>query len=230
MKLRTIVLALIAAVAMSLLGPAGHGASAASAAGSNGSPATQPGDITAREAASTFRCGRWRPITYRNKVVSEYRSCANLTKTNRRFSQDAATEFFNESYRQTVPFTCGFSKEKTWSFTAEASTEIEAGVIFAKAAVTLTASIQRTLSAADTADTTLQVAPRRYARCVRGAMLYDLVGFRTRPAHDQGRSQGGGPGDPEALLRDRALLHDLPRRAGPALRRALRPSGRPGSP
>lgn len=145
----------------------------------------------ARQAAASYTCGKWITVYRADTVDIVIRNCANLTKTNRRWKQDNATEFFNARRDRGVDWTCGFSKGSGWDFTASASSEIEAGVIFAKATVTLTAEVSRHIESEDSAEASFRVKPRSYANCVRGAMTYDLAGRMrfdsARRSHATGR-------------------------------------------
>jgi hypothetical protein len=120
-----------------------------------------------------YKCGRWRDHPF---VDGYFRDCARFSRMRKRFDIDHQAEFHNKFWRQSVEWRCRHSRTTTWTFSVSATVKAEAGVIFAKAEVSATAGVERSVSSTDAADFTFKVGPRKFAWCKRGGYEYKIRG------------------------------------------------------
>lgn len=154
-------IALIMALSLSLAGPAQSGAP---------DDAGQAAPMAKREGLSTWHC---KPFNSPSVVG---KTCARLSVFDEKFDIDYTRSMFNKFRHQTVPFTCKTSKQTTWKFGVSATVEAEAGVIFAKAKASATASVERSVTTTDEVSATMQVKPRTWANCKRGTYVFKMRG------------------------------------------------------
>ena len=128
------------------------------------------GSTTMREPLSKWRCKPFESPSVTGKT------CARFSVFDERFDIDYTRTVFNRFRHQTVPFTCRTSKQTTWKFGVSASVKAEAGLIFAKAEVSTTASVERSVTTTDEVSATFRVRPRSWANCKRGTYVFKIRG------------------------------------------------------
>jgi hypothetical protein len=141
--------------------------------------ATGTSDSADAATQSTMRrsepIGRWHCKPFKSRSVVG-KTCARFTVFDEKFDIDYRRSMFNEFRKQTVPFTCRTSKQTTWKFGVSATVKAEAGVIFAKAEASTTASVERSVTTTDEASATMKVRPRHWAHCKRGTYVFKIRG------------------------------------------------------
>lgn len=108
---------------------------------------------------------------------NQYYKCANITwrRANISMNGPISVRVRNRtSVRQN--FTCKWEEEKTWTFSVNVSSEIEAGVIFAKATVTISGGVSRAKSVTTGTSVDITVRPRTVAWCRSGIAMPEFGG------------------------------------------------------
>ena len=126
-----------------------------------------------------WKCGKWR-----SHGGIGWRYCANITRYDGHFKTDYTNSQFNEFRHQSITFTCTTQKSTTWTFGANATVKAEAGVIFAKAETSISASVSRSTTTTDTTSGTYKIPPRKWAHCKRGTYWYTWSGLTKKVTCD----------------------------------------------
>ena len=95
--------------------------------------------------------------------------CANVKwrRANIEMNGPLSVRVINRT-RRVQQATCSWEETKTWTFTASVSSEIEAGVIFARAKVQISASVSRAKAVKVGTSVNISVSPRSTAWCRSG--------------------------------------------------------------
>lgn len=125
----------------------------------------------AHAALNRWLCEKW--VVQGNTT---HRTCVMFTSKWQNFDVDYRDSTFNQTYHQTIPFTCQETKTTTWHQSLTASAEAEAGVIFAKAKTTLSGTIAHESSTSRSSSSTLQIPPRKWGHCYRGMYIWGARG------------------------------------------------------
>lgn len=125
----------------------------------------------AKQPLSTWTCGKWHNGSGKE---SGYRYCAKLSKVTPILHVE--DESVNRVKTRRTKVTCSWEHSVTWTFGASISSEIEAGVIFAKAKVSIEANVSRAATNSSTVSFTFPVKKGQWFHCVRGQAGFRLKG------------------------------------------------------
>lgn len=123
-----------------------------------------------------YKCGAWRATSFPWAGSGYFRDCARFATLKQIYDVDYRTEAFNEFYHQSVNFTCKHAETTTWTYSVSATVKAEAGVIFAKAEASATAGVARSVSTTKEASASIEIHPRSWVHCTRGAYRYKFTG------------------------------------------------------
>lgn len=170
---RTLGLLISAVLVLTALAPASSVAAAAEnpGAGSSAGPSNSLLLRAAKQPLSTWTCGKWHNGSGQD---SGYRYCAKLKKVTPILHTE--DESVNRVKTGRTKVTCSWDHSVTWSFGASISSEIEAGVIFAKAKVSIEANVSRSATNSSTVSFTFPVKKGQWFHCVRGQAGFRLKG------------------------------------------------------
>jgi hypothetical protein len=134
-----------------------------------------PSDALLRRAAkqplSSWTCGKWHAGSGQE---SGHRFCAKLSKVTPKLHVE--DESVNRAKGAHTTATCGWERSVSWTFGASISSEVEAGVIFAKAKVSIEANVSRSATNSSTVSFTFPVKKGQWFHCVRGQAGFKLQG------------------------------------------------------
>lgn len=125
----------------------------------------------AKQPLSKWTCGKWHSP---NGSESGYRFCAKLTKVKPILRVE--DESVNRAKASRTTVTCAWERSVTWSFGTSIASEAEAGVIFAKAKVSIEANVSRSATNSSTVSFSFPVKKGQWFHCVRGQAGFRLKG------------------------------------------------------
>lgn len=142
----------------------------------------------ATEPLGKWKCGKWKKAFGTEDLY--FRKCANFQRFNRVFDVDHRSDAFNKFRDRSIDWTCKHQETTTWKFSVSATVKAEAGVIFAKAEVSATAGVERSVTSMDEASASVEIKPREWAKCKRGAFKYNFKGTKIAQMKQGGKFRG----------------------------------------